>query len=469
LELPVAARVELNFRLRPLYDVWEAGQFRSWVLPGSQQAVGFYGPDVDTSRSTVFNANRGLITPLENSRSDVISTVEIDNLPLLGRDVYTMLLLLPGVNSDAATARGLGFSVNGQRASSSNYLLDGTENNNLLITGPLSAAVPEFIQEYRVSTTNFSAEYGRTSGFLANAITRGGGAEWHDKGFFYFEDARMNANGFQENVTGTARPPLTQIQPGVFVSGPLIARRLFLSAGFQTVRSHGRGDPQIYALPTASFINSVDPTTYGGRLLRTYRPEVSPAGAGIIGLAEIAPVTGFDRIDGLARLDYVVTPATQLFARLAIDRISEPELLFSPYRSFSSRFNRRSIALAAGMISRLRPNLENEVRLSRTGDSVRLETPHSEIPTLVDDEPVSGSDFSPILPASSGANDYNNRGRNWEVVENVSWVHGRHALKFGGGVLERNIDLSISVFPRGLLDFRNLFDFIANQPSFLTI
>jgi hypothetical protein len=249
----------------------------------------------------------------------------------------------------------------------------------------------------------------------------------------------------------------------------LIARRLFLSAGFQTVRSHGRGDPQIYALPTASFINSVDPATYGGRLLRTYRPEVSPAGAGIIGLAEIAPVTGFDRIDGLARLDYVVTPATQLFARLAIDRISEPELLFSPYRAFSSRFNRRSIALAAGMISRLRPNLENEVRLSRTGDSVRLETPHSEIPTLVDDEPVSGSDFSPILPASSGANDYNNRGRNWEVVENVSWVHGRHALKFGGGLLERNIDLSISVFPRGLLDFRNLFDFIANQPSFLTI
>ena len=83
-----------------------------------------------------------------------------------------MLLLLPDVTSDAATARGLGFSVNGQRPSSSNYLLDGTENNNLLVTGPLSAAVPEFIQEYRVSTSDYSAEYGRTSGFVANAITR---------------------------------------------------------------------------------------------------------------------------------------------------------------------------------------------------------------------------------------------------------------------------------------------------------
>jgi hypothetical protein len=471
LELPVAARVELNFRLRPLYDVWEAGQFRSLVLPGSQQALGFYGPDVDTSRSVVFNANRGLITPLENSRSDVISTIDIENLPLLGRDVYTMLLLLPGVTSDAATARGLGFSVNGQRPSSSNYLLDGTENNNLLVTGPLSAAVPEFVQEYRVSTTNFSAEYGRTSGFLANAITRSGGNEWHAKGYFYFESDRLNANGFQENASSIARPPFTQIQPGVFASGPLIAKKLFVSGGFQTVRAHGRSDPQIYALPTTGFINSTDQSSYGGNLLRTFRPETSPTGAGPIGLVSIAPVTGFERLDGLARLDYVVTASTQVFARLAIDRINQPDLLFNPYRAFSSQFNQRSIAVAAGVISRLRPTLENEFRLARTGDSVRLETPHSELPTIADDEsfPLVNPQYSVILPGNAGANDYGNRGRNWEFLDNLSWIRGRHALKFGGGLLQRSVDLSISVFPRGLIEFNNLADFVANQPSFLTI
>jgi hypothetical protein len=471
LELPVAARVELNFRLRPLYDVWESGQFGSLLLPGSQQALGFYGPDVDTSRSVVFNANRGLITPLETSRSDVITTVDIENLPLLGRDVYTMLLLLPGVTSDAATARGLGFSVNGQRPSSSNYLLDGTENNNLLVTGPLSAAVPEFVQEYRISTTNYSAEYGRTSGFLANAITRSGGNQWHGKGYFYFENDRLNANGFQENANGIARPQFTQIQPGFFVSGPLISKRLFVSGGFQAVRSHGRGDPQLYALPTTGYINSLSPSTYGGNLLRTYRPEASPTGPGPIGLVSIAPVTGLNRLDGLARLDYVLTHSTQIFARLAIDRIDQPDLLFSPYRAFSGQFLQRSISAAGGAISRLGPALENEFRLARTGDSIRLETPHAEIPSLADNEGFTQDkqNYNVIVPAGGGQNDYRNRGRNWELLDNVSWIRGRHALKFGAGILQRNIDLSTSVYPRGYVAFNDIADFVNNQPSLLLI
>ena len=85
-------------------------------------------------------------------------------MPLAGRDVYNMLVTQPGVTSDAATARGLGLSANGQRPSASNFMLDGLENNNYLITGPLVTVAPEQIEEYRISTNNFSAEYGRTSG-----------------------------------------------------------------------------------------------------------------------------------------------------------------------------------------------------------------------------------------------------------------------------------------------------------------
>ncbi|MDQ2947438.1 MAG: carboxypeptidase regulatory-like domain-containing protein, partial [Acidobacteriota bacterium] len=470
LELPVAGRVELNFTVRPLSDVWEAGQFRSWILPQSQQALGFYGPDVDTSRVAVFNANRGVVTPLDNSRSDVVAQPDIQNLPLVGRDVYTMLLLLPGVTSDTATGRGLGFSVNGQRPSSSNYLLDGVENNNLLVTGPLSAAVPEFIQEYRVSTTNYSAEYGRTSGFVANAITRSGTNQWHGSGFFYFENDRLNANGFQENAQGIRRAPFTEIQPGLTVAGPLIRNRLFLFAGFQTVRSHGRSSPQPFALPTTSFIKSTDPASYAGQLLRRYKPESAPSGPGDSAVVAIAPVTSFNRTDGLVRADYSFSASHQLFARAAWDGIVEPELLFNPYRDFSTPYRQTSLSIGFGLISRFGAASQNEFRAARTGDSVRLQTPHAEVPSLIDDERIgpSGQSYEVVLPGNASQSDYRNRGRNWELLDNWTLITGRHALKFGAGFLQRTIDLNLSVYPRGYLEFANVNDFAQNKLGYLT-
>ena len=108
LELPVAGRLELNLRLRPLNDVWEAGQYRSVFLPGSKALVTFYGPDVDGSRLASVRdtqASRGI---LESSISQVVDPAQIAALPLAGRDVYTMLVTQPGINADTTTARSLG-------------------------------------------------------------------------------------------------------------------------------------------------------------------------------------------------------------------------------------------------------------------------------------------------------------------------------------------------------------------------
>src|SRR5579872_5633530 len=256
LELPVASRIELDFRLRPLSDVWEAGQYNSVFLPGSKTIVTFFGPDVDTSRSGSFEAQKGRVGSLEATISEVIDSREIQNLPLQGRDVYTMLVTQPGVTSDAATARGLGLAVNGQRPSASNFLLDGVENNNYLITGPLVTVAPEAIQEYRISTNNFSAEYGRTSGFLANAITRAGGNQFHGVGYFYLKNDALNANGFQENLQGLRRTPDKEDQPGFFVGGPILKNRLFFSSAYEYFRSRSQQDPFTFLLPSANFVSS---------------------------------------------------------------------------------------------------------------------------------------------------------------------------------------------------------------------
>src|SRR5439155_26507796 len=88
MELTVAGRLDLNFLLRPLNDVWEAGLYRSVFLPGAQTVVTFYGPDVDASHSGNFEGLRGQQGALESTVSDVIDPLELENLPLAGRDVY---------------------------------------------------------------------------------------------------------------------------------------------------------------------------------------------------------------------------------------------------------------------------------------------------------------------------------------------------------------------------------------------
>src|SRR6202035_755804 len=104
------------------------------------------------------------------------------------------LVLQPNVAADTTTARGIGVSVGGQRPSASNFLLDGLENNNQLITGPLATVAPEAVQEFRISTNNFSAEYGWTTGYIANAVTKAGTNQWHGLGYFNLKNEALNAN-----------------------------------------------------------------------------------------------------------------------------------------------------------------------------------------------------------------------------------------------------------------------------------
>ncbi len=336
LELTVAARVELDFRLRPLSDVWESGEYKSVFLPGQKTIVTFYGPDVDPSKSGSFEAQKGRQEPLESTVSEVIDSDEINNLPLEGRDVYSLLVTQPGVTSDAATGRGLGLSVNGQRPSSSNYLLDGLENNNYLITGPLVTVAPEAIQEYRISTNNFSAEYGRTSGFLANAITRTGGEQFHGVGYFYLENEALNANAFQQNLIGAPRSIDKQDQPGFFVGGPVLKHRLFFSSAYEYFRSRGDGSPYPFDLPTPNFLNFTASNSLARQLLTEYPAPVTNAPTAALTQVEmLAPPVAVNRTLAIERLDYNTPNGKErLMGRVVINRLAEPDFIWSPVQRF---------------------------------------------------------------------------------------------------------------------------------------
>src|SRR5262249_7240612 len=432
---PVAARLELEVRLRPLSDVWEGGQYKSVFLPGYKTIVTFYGPDVDSSRSGSFEAQQGKVGALESTVSAVIDTPLLQHLPLAGRDVYTMLVTQPGVNSDAGTARGLGLSINGQRPSASNFLLDGLENNNYLTTGPLPRGAPDAVQEYRVSTNNFSAEYGRTSGFLANAITRSGANSFHGNGYFYIRNDLLNANGFQENRSGVERVPYTESQPGFVVTGPVLRNRLYLSSAFEYFRSRSFQAPQSFTVPAIGFQpNYSDRSRHSHQLLQQYAPP-PVKGNNVVGDVLLRPPVSFNRSVAIERLDHA-TPSgkDRLMGRLMIARLERPDFIWTPYPDFVSPLHQDTNSFALTWTRTLRTNLTNEGRFGFSNDDLNWDRPHPEVPTL-----VVGSGFGTLawLPGSPAFYAYRNRNKSLEFLDNILLSRGRHLFVAGGGLLDR--------------------------------
>jgi hypothetical protein len=458
LELPVAGRIELDFKLRPMGDVWEAGEYESVFLPGTKTVVTIFGPDVDASLETAaFDPRTGRVGAMEASVSQVIDFAEIDNLPLAGRDVYTMLVTQPGVTSDAATARGLGLSANGQRPSASNFLLDGLENNNYLITGPLVTVAPEVIEEYRISTNNFSAEYGRTSGFLANAITRSGSNGFHGVAYFYLINDYLNANGFQENLAGIPRAPNKQIQPGFVVGGPIVHDRLFFSTSYEYFRNRSENDPQKFTLPTASFFNFGSAGSLARQLLTAY-PAPAVTGPGLTAALNIAAPVEVDRTLAIQRFDYAASK-DRVMLRLMASLLEQPDFIWSPYAAFISPLHENTWSAAVADTHTIRPNLINEARAAYSDDDLHWNRAHSEIPTLAS---LDGT----TLPGSPAFYAYKNRNRSWEMLDNVIWSGGRHQITAGAGLLLRGSEGFLTAGRDGQYLFNNVLTFALDAPSF---
>jgi outer membrane receptor protein involved in Fe transport len=460
LELPVAARLDLSFRLRPLSDVWEAGQYRSVFLPGSKTIVTFYGPDVDTSRSGSFEAQRGRRGALESTVSQVIDAAQLRELPLAGRDAYTMLVTQPGVTADAATARGLGLSINGMRPSASNFMLDGLENNHYLVTGPLTPIAPEVLQEYRVSINNFSAAYGRTAGFLANAVTRPGTREFHGVGYWHLKNEALNANGFQENLLGLPRPPVKERQLGFHLGGPAVFDRLFFSTAYEHLRSRSRQDVFTFKLPSTRFLEDFTaPTSLARSLLERFPPPPVTDGNQPTAPYTVAPPVSLDRSLAIERLDYSTPGGAHRFSgRAAIAGLSRPDFIWSPYPDFISALRQDSLSIAGAWLASVSPALLNEAKIGYATDDLGWNRPHPEIPTL-------DSADETTLPGSSAFYEYRNRTRSWELLDNVVWNHGRHTATFGGSFLTRSIDGFLTAGRDAQYGFPNIIFFALDRPS----
>jgi len=472
LELPVAGRIQIEFAMRPLSDVWEAGQYRSVFLPGSKTIVTFFGPDVDTSKSGTFEGQQGTRGTLDTSMSYVIDPTQIGDLPLQGRDVYTMLVSLPNVTADQGTARGLGVSVAGARPSASNFLLDGVENNNYLVTGPLSPVAPEAIQEYRISTNNYSAEYGQTAGFVANAVTKAGSNSFHGIGYEYLENTVLNAADFQDNLRGYGRLPDKEQQFGYQVGGPILKNRLFFSSALEQLISHSNQNPAPYELLSSNFLSAfnVPATSLASQLLKTYPgPVINAPNGAVTDVIQIAQPTVVDRLIGLERVDYATKSGRDhIMARFAIQRLTEPDFIWSPYSQFISPLHQKTEGIAGNWTHTWSPRITSELKFDFAADNLNWDRAHSNVPTLVTDaDPTTG--LSITLPGSPAFYAYTNRNKTTEAIYSTVFTRNRHIITVGGGLLFRFNYGFLTAGANGEYIFANSFTFAQGEPQNLYV
>ena len=427
-ELPVASQIELNFSLHQSATPAPSAAPSAARIGAnlSNPLAVMYGADAAVPQALLVSLPLRITETLIGDISSLIDERKILDLPLSGRDVYTLLVLQPGVSSDNATARGLGFSVNGQRASSSNFLIDGVDNNDLLVTGPATLVSAEAVKEYRMVTNNFTADFGRASGFIANAITRTGTNSFHGTLYEFFNHDRLNANSFASNWQNLPRLPYRQNQYGASLGGPVRRDRLFFFGNFEQLRSSSESPPSNILLPSSQYVASFPAGALAKELLGSFPP---PAGQPIAGV----PFAVADRFTfpllqrntfAMGRMDYNSPGGGQhLGLRYAFSQQTTDDFLFSPYPNLNAPLVVRGQNLAINYIRDLFGG-SNELKFGFNRNSVNVLRPNSRFPTLESGDGI-------VLPGSEAAYNYFFRDTVFDVVDNFSRLIGKHALVAG--------------------------------------
>ena len=185
----------------------------------------------------------GAVEALETDSSDrgqVIQRAEIVNLPLNGRAYADLALLSPGVRRSNISNRDASFNVNGLRSSLNNFMVDGVDNNaygtsNQGFSNQIIQLNPDAVEEFRVVTNNFSAEYGRAGGAVINASVRSGTNAYHGSAWEFLRNTKLNAIGFFRPASGV-KPVLVQNQFGASFGGKIKRDKTFFFADYEGLR-----------------------------------------------------------------------------------------------------------------------------------------------------------------------------------------------------------------------------------------
>lgn len=439
----------------------------------------------------------------------VIDEKKIVDLPLNGRNFAQLGTLIPGVvaapaglgglNGDA-TPGGFGnvtgsFNVNGQRNQSNNFLMDGANNNDTFNTGFVLRPPPDAIQEFKILTHSYNAEYGRNSGSVTNVVTKSGSNQWHGTAWeFNRSDKFQERNYFVPSTQ--AKPKLKQNQFGASLGGPLVKDKVFAFGYYEgyrntkgttqnllvpseaqragnlggTVRDPLTGQPFPGGVIPASRINPIS-----AKLLTDFMPLPNSAGNRYI----VSPEVVDNRNQAGGRLDYKASEKHQMLGRFmwnhtrtATPRVQQPadalaiakilDIMVSDTYMFSSN----AINQVRFSINKIdaQPAVTSGLTNDKYGINVKNTNPLAVgLPSIaISGFPGLGDPQQPFVQRNNDV---------YQFTDDFSWLRGKHSLKFGLDVRQEHMFIAFINRPNGDYTFSGaisgsaLGDFLLGYPA----
>ena len=205
----------------------------------------------DITETVEITAEAPLLETATSDLGEVVNSRTAESLPLNGRNVLQLIGLTPGINTtrnfrNSTNGNGsisaIAFSANGGRNVANSIMLDGSSQEVMGFNQPSYIPSPDTLQEFKVQTNAFSAQYGRTAGAVVNMVTRSGGSEFHGVLYEFLRNDKLQANNWFSNANGRDRAPFRFNQFGGTLGGPLTPGRQKLFF-FQSVEFRRQVNP----------------------------------------------------------------------------------------------------------------------------------------------------------------------------------------------------------------------------------
>jgi Carboxypeptidase regulatory-like domain/TonB dependent receptor len=386
----------------------------------------------------------------DSSLNNDFDAKDVGSLPqaagTLNGSPLNLAVLAPNVVAQPGGVTGIGGSVGGTRPRDNNFVVDGVDDNNLGVTGNNSTVIPDAVGEFALKTNQFSAEYGHSAGGQFILVTKTGTNNWHGSGEWYAQNKNFNSiDQLTKNAitsgTITGQPDYDNNRFGGTVGGPVIKDKFFVFGAYEYTTLHGQGTPTALLAPTASglaALRSMAADSAVTNILANFpvapaqckNPDGTPctltvnsAAVPFGNLTIISPVFQREH-DVQFNTDYT-WGKHQFGTRFLLNQ----EKFINPVNSTQAVFNQdepvhnRKVALTdAWTIS---SHWVNDLRLQYSFYFLGLTNPCS---VCVNDVTIGDLGFNTIGPSDNQDQKQNT----YEILDNVSWSHGKHTIKFGG-------------------------------------